>query len=106
MNPTLEASLWKGGKVTAQLIIPIHNGYGYKYDDVRPGFLTVSQTVRLPYDVFLTGTVGFFNNNRNGVDLTAEYYPKNKNFWFDARASYTIFGEWGAILARFLGFKL
>lgn len=95
LNPTLEASLWRGGKVTAQLVIPIVNDYGYKYDDVRPGFLTVSQTVRLPYDIFLTGTVGFFNNNRNGVDLAAAYYPKKGDFWFDARASYTIFGEWG-----------
>lgn len=95
LSPSLEASLWKGGKVTAQLIIPIVNDFGYRYDDVRPGFLTVSQEVRLPYNIFLTGTVGFFNNSRNGVDVKLEYYPNDKGFWFDARASYTIFGEWG-----------
>ena len=95
VNPTLEASLWRGGRVTAQLVIPVVNDFGYKYDDVRPGYLTVSQTVRLPYNVFVTATAGCFSSNRNGFDVSMEYYPKLKDFWFDARASYTWFGEWG-----------
>ncbi len=95
LNPTLQVSLWKGGKINAQLVIPVVNDYGYKYDDVRPGFLTVSQTVRLPYNVFVTGTAGFFNNNRAGVDLSAEWHPKGQKFWFDGRVSYTVWGEWG-----------
>ena len=95
VNPTLEVSLWRGGKITAQLVIPVVNDYGQRYDDIRPGFLTVSQEVRLPYNVFLTGTIGFFNNNRNGVDIKVEYFPYDNGIWFDARASYTIFGEWG-----------
>ena len=95
MNPTLQVSLWKGGMLNAQLVIPVVNDYGYKYDDVRPGFLTVSQTVRLPYNVFVTGTAGIFNNNRAGADLSAEWHPKGQKFWFDGRVSYTIWGEWG-----------
>ncbi|MBQ8645352.1 MAG: hypothetical protein IJ476_03150 [Bacteroidales bacterium] len=100
MNPTVQVSLWKGGKVNAQIIVPVVNDYGYKYDDVRPGFLTVSQTVRLPYNVFVTGTVGFFNNNRAGFDLQAEYHPSfieqlKGRFWIDGRVSYTVWGEWG-----------
>ena len=95
MNPTLQVSLWRGGMLNAQLVIPVVNDYGYKYDDVRPGFLTLSQTVRLPYNIFVTGTVGVFNNNRAGFDLQAEYLPLGKNFWFDGRVSFTAFGEWG-----------
>ncbi len=95
MNPTLQVSLWRGGMLNAQLVIPVVNDYGYKYDDIRPGFLTVSQTVRLPYNVFVTGTVGFFNNNRSGVDLSAEWHPSGQKFWFDGRVSWTIWGEWG-----------
>lgn len=100
LNPTVQVSLWKGGKVNAQIIVPIVNDYGYKYDSVRPGFLTVSHTVRLPYDIFVTGTAGFFNNNRAGVDLQAEYHPSfieflKGRFWIDGRVSYTIWGEWG-----------
>ena len=100
LNPTLQVSLWKGGQVNAQLVVPVVNDYGYKYDDVRPGFLTVSQTVRLPYNVFVTGTAGFFNNNRAGFDLQAEYHPSfieslKGKVWFEGRVSYTIWGEWG-----------
>lgn len=100
LNPTLQVSLWKGGKLNAQIIVPVVNDYGYKYDDVRPGFLTVSQTVRLPYNVFVTGTAGFFNNNRAGVDLQAEYHPSfiealKGKVWIDGRVSYTVWGEWG-----------
>lgn len=95
MNPTLQASLWRGGKVSAQIVVPVVNHYGYKYDDVRPGYITLSQTVRLPYRTFLTGTAGFFNNSRAGVDLQAEHYLKNGRFWVDGRVSYTIWGEWG-----------
>jgi len=95
MNPTLQVSMWKGGKVTAQLVVPIVNDYGYKYDSVRPGFLTLSQTVRLPFNIFLTATAGWFNNNRAGADLQAEYHFKNGRFWVDGRVSYTLWGEWG-----------
>lgn len=96
MNPAIQVSLWKGAKATAQLVVPVVNQYGYKYDDMRPGFITLSQTFRLPYNVFVTGTVGFFNNNRAGADLSAEYHPGgNGRFWVDGRVSYTVWGEWG-----------
>ncbi len=95
LNPTVQVSLWKGGKATAQLVVPVVNDYGYKYASVRPGFLTVSQTVRLPYNIFLTGTAGFFNNNRFGIDAMAQYHLKNERFWVEGRVSYTMWGEWG-----------
>lgn len=95
LNPTVQVSLWKGGKATAQLVVPVVNDYGYKYASVRPGYLTLSHTVRLPYNVFLTGTAGFFNNNRFGVDASAEYHLKNERFWVEGRVSYTMWGEWG-----------
>lgn len=95
LNPTLQVSLWKGGKAVAQLVVPVVNDYGYKYADVRPGYLTVSHTVRLPHNIFLTGTAGFFNNDRFGIDASAEYHLKNERFWIEGRISYTMWGEWG-----------
>lgn len=95
LSPAVEVSLWKGSKFTAQLIIPVYNNYGYKYGSVRPGNISLSQTFRLPYNIFLTGTVGFFNNNRWGVDMDADYHFKNERFYLDARLSYTGYGEWG-----------
>lgn len=94
INPAVQVSLWNGSKITAQLVVPVVNQYGYEYDSVRPGYLTLSQTFRLPYNVFVTGTVGFFNS-RSGVDLSAVYHPYNGLFWVDGRISYTVGGEWG-----------
>ena len=95
LSPTLEVSLWKGSKVSAQMIVPVLNQYGYKYEYVRPGFVTLSQSVRLPYNTFLTGTVGVFNSNRWGADLKLEHFFKNERFSVDGRFSYTGWGEWG-----------
>ncbi len=95
LSPAVEVSLWKGSKLSAQLVVPILNQYGYKYDDVRPGMITLSQSVRLPYNIFLTGTVGLFSNNRWGGDLKIEHFFKNERFSVDGRFSYTGWGEWG-----------
>lgn len=95
MSPAVQVSLWRGGKATAQLVIPLANNYGYQYDDVRPGYITLSQTVRLPYNIFLTGTVGIFDNHRAGADLRAKAFLSNGNFWIDGRISYTVSGIWG-----------
>lgn len=95
MNLAIQVPLWRGAKATAQLVVPVVNQYGYKYDSVRPGYITLSQTLRLPFNVFVTGTAGFFNNNRAGVDLSAEYHPGKGRFWVDGRVSYTVWGEWG-----------
>ena len=39
LSPAIEVSLWKGMKLTAQMVIPIYNdGYPYLYGKVRPGF--------------------------------------------------------------------
>lgn len=95
LSPTVEVSLWKGSKVSAQMIVPVLNQYGYKYEYVRPGFVTLSQSVRLPYNTFLTGTIGIFNSNRWGADLKVEHFFKNERFSVDGRFSYTGWGEWG-----------
>ncbi len=97
LSPAIEVSLWKGMKFTGQVIFPIVNDYGARYEQIRPGFVTLSQTVRLPQRVFLTGTVGFFNNFRWGVDLRAKYFFKDERFSVDARLGYTgrgYFEDW------------
>lgn len=95
ISPAVEVSLWKGSKLSLQVIIPVLNQYGYLYDDVRPGFVTLSQSVRLPYNISLTGTIGTFNNERWGIDIQAERPFKNERFTADVRLSYTGWGRWG-----------
>ena len=89
VSPAISVSLWKGMRVTGQVIFPIVNDYGARYEQIRPGFVTVSQTVRLPKRTFLTGTIGFFNNFRWGVDVYAKHIFSDQRFWVDARLGYT-----------------
>ena len=69
---------WKGIKATAQVKIPVYNdGYGAREGKVQPGFLTLSQRFRLPYNVFGKFSVGYFSGNRYGADaqrITSRQY--------------------------------
>ena len=95
LSPAVEVSLWKGMKLTAQLRIPVYNdGYGALNDKVSPGFLTVSQSFRLPYNVFGRFTVGGFNFDRYGVDLNLMRPFKDERFSVMARVGYTGIGYW------------
>ena len=67
-------------KLTGQVIFPIYNDYGQRYKQIRPGFVTLSQTVRLPQRTFLTASVGFFNKFRWGGDLKAKHFFKDERF--------------------------
>ncbi len=90
ISPAVEVSMWKGMRLTAQVIFPVYNEYGDSYKQVRQGYMTLSQTVRMPYNTFLKGTVGIFNNRRWGVDLSARHHlVKDSRFSFEARLGYT-----------------
>jgi hypothetical protein len=93
ISPAIEISLWKGMKLSAQIKFPIINDYGYEYEKIRPGFITLSQTFRLPQRTFLTATAGFYNNNRWGLDVKAKHYLKDEHFWVDARLGMTFAGQ-------------
>lgn len=88
LNPTIEVSLWDGMKLTGQVIVPIVNEYGPDYDKVQQGYITLSQDVRFK-NLFLTATVGTFNNFRWGGDLQARYVFKDPRFMLDGEIAYT-----------------
>ena len=88
LNPTVEISLWNGMKLTGQVIIPIKNEYGPDYDKVQQGYITLSQDVRWK-NLFLTATVGTFNNFRWGGDLQARYVFKDPRFMLDGEIAWT-----------------
>lgn len=69
LNPTLELNMWRGAKFTTQLIIPVHNEYSLEEGRVRPGFVTLSQHLRLPGNFHVMLTAGNFNMFRTGADL-------------------------------------
>jgi len=98
INPAVECSLWPGGKLTAQVNVPIFDdGYGDYYGTLRPGFLTASQSFRLPKCIFGKFTMGYFND-RVGVELKFNHPLKEEHF------NISIGGQalWNAY---FVGFK-
>ncbi|MCI1648342.1 MAG: hypothetical protein LKI29_08420, partial [Bacteroides sp.] len=89
LNPAIEVSLWNGMKVMGQVIIPIYNEYGSSYSQVRQGYITLSQSLRFPHNIFLTATIGTFNNSRWGGDLSAKYIFKDERFFIEGSVGYT-----------------
>ena len=96
LSPAVEVSFWKGMKLTAQVVIPVYNdGYGSLADKVHPGFLTLQQTVRLPYNMWITGTVGTFNSNRFGGDIKVKHVlMTDERFSFEGRIGLTATDQW------------
>ena len=96
LSPAIEVSLWKGMKLTAQMVCPVYNdGYGTLAGKIHPGFLTLQQCVRLPYNMWLTGTVGAFNAGRYGGDLKLLHVLKaDERFSFEGRIGVTATYEW------------
>ncbi len=110
LSPTIEVSLWKGMKLTAQMVIPIYND-GFEmmseavyniYDRVHPGCVSLSQTVRLPYNTWATFSIGHFMANRYGVDLRMQHVLKaDERFSFDGGVGYTGACYWDAFTCHF-----
>lgn len=88
INPTLEVSLWPGGKLSYQVVLPIFTDFfEERYHKVHPGFITLSQRFRDPWHLNIQGklTLGTFSNNRYGVSLEAYYTFPNERFWIDTQ---------------------
>lgn len=101
LNPAIEVSFWRGMKFTGQIIVPVYNdGYGVLQDKVHPGFITLSQRFRLPYNIKGKASIGYFNANRYGADVSI-FRPFNfdSRFSLEGRVGYTGIGYWN-------GFKL
>ena len=95
LNPAIEVSLWPGMKFTGQVILPIYNdGYGYLNDKVKPGFITLSQRFRLPFNIKGKATIGYFNADRYGADLMLFYPFRDQRFSLEGRIGLTGIGYW------------
>lgn len=95
LSPAIEVSLWRGMKFTGQVIFPVVNdNYGRLYNDIRPGYVTLSQSIRLPGRIFLKGIAGIYEDQRAGFELQAKYVLPDEHFWLTARLGYTCRGYW------------
>lgn len=96
LNPAVEVSFWPGMKFTGQVIVPIYNdGYGIYQDKTHPGFITLSQRFRLPYNIKCKATIGYFNADRYGADLMLFHpFKADERFSLEGRLGYVGIGYW------------
>ncbi len=104
MSPAVQVSLWPGMKATAQVVLPVYNdGYGSTAGKVHPGYLTLEQNFRLPYNVKATATAGVFDYDTYGVDFKATYPFKDERFRAEARFGYVKFAYWDGFSLHYNG---
>jgi hypothetical protein len=70
LAPVIQYSGWQGMMLTGQLIFPLVNELNKADNYIRPGFMTFSQNFSLPGWNSLRFTIGNFNKNSYGLDLS------------------------------------
>lgn len=87
--PEANASLWKGMLLSAQLVIPVQSDFEDEGKHWTPGLLTLNQTLRLPYNTFVSATAGYFTRRRYGTDLEVRKYLADGRWSVGANVGYT-----------------
>ena len=109
INPALEVSLWPGMKLTGQVILPLivdtkgYAAYSPLYKKVRPGYITLAQRFRLPFNIKGKATIGFFNMDQYGTDIQLFRPFKDERFAIQARLGYTGWGYWDGFSCKYNG---
>ena len=108
LAPAVEISLWKGMLFTGQIIFPILNGLevqdikenvdyksrNYLYlthegEYIQPGFVTISQDIRLQHQWIGNVTVGKFNYHRYGMNGRVSHLFKGDQWSISGNAGLT-----------------
>ena len=99
MSPAVEVSLWKGAKFTAQVIFPVYNdGYEGEYMNIRPGYITLQQAFRLPFDGWGDVRLGVFDCQTYGAQCNVSF-PLDETHW-------TVNGSFGYVgIGGFVNFS-
>lgn len=87
--PLIKTSLWKGGTVFGQIIIPLHNELGYEGDFTRPGYVVMEQQFRLKKKWLGCFSAGNFSSNRYGSNIHLFHPLKNENWGIELEAGVT-----------------
>lgn len=87
--PAVEVSLWRGASFTGQVIFPVWNNMGGEYDYIRPGMLVLRQELRFPHNLFASFSIGNFNADRMGADISLFYRLSNDRWAFGLNGGLT-----------------
>ena len=91
LNPAIEMDLWKGGRLTAQVILPVASNFSGERKRIRPGVMTLSQEVRWRNNFFGRLTAGNFTDNRIGAQVEMKYRSDNGRMELGALVGSTSF---------------
>lgn len=91
LSPALEMGLWKGGKLTAQVVLPVATNLYGEYRKIHPGVMTLSQEVRLKYNFLGRITAGNFTHNRMGAQMEMRYTTGNGRLEIGALLGSTVY---------------
>lgn len=94
LAPELSASFWKGLRFSGALIVPLQNELAEEEDFVRPGTIVLNQTLRLPRAIFLSAAIGYFDEQRYGVDFEIRKYSHAGRWAVAANLGYTGFASY------------
>ena len=89
LSPAIEVGLWKGASFTGQVIFPVWNNMKGEMDYIRPGMLVLRQEMRFPHNLFATFSVGNFNSDRIGADVSLLYRMNSGRWAFGLDAGLT-----------------
>lgn len=79
--PEARIALRPGLRLSAQVLFTLQDDLPTGESRIRPGLVTLSQTLRLPRNVFVHATAGVFTPNRYGADVQARAYTPSGR-WF------------------------
>jgi hypothetical protein len=79
--PEVRIALRRGLRLSAQMLFTLQDDLPTGESRIRPGLVTLSQTVRLPRNVFVHAAAGAFTPNRYGADVHARAYTSSGR-WF------------------------
>lgn len=91
LSPAVEMEMWKGGKLTAQVVFPIATNLHGEYDKIHPGVMTLSQEVRWKHNIFGRITAGNFTHNRMGAQVELNYRTNNGRMELGALVGSTVY---------------
>ena len=92
--PGMQMTLARGTSLTAQVIVPVFNNLTPEAGKVRPGIVTLSQTIRLPHHFYTTLSAGYFTNDQYGFSGEVKKYLFNARVSAGAIIGYTGTAGW------------
>lgn len=89
--PEIRTTLWKGMSLSYEIVVPVKNDFGARYDSVRTGTAVLNQTLGFGNSFYVSSSAGIFTQNRWGADLEARKYFLNGDLSIGANLGYTGF---------------